>query len=283
MRKIFSTKLLVIFFSLLLVAQLVWNGYLYTLPSHTEMTNYWYNVMYGSTSIFIALVGLLSVYLGLERKSTLSRAVAFLSWGALANGLGLMYWAYNNIVGNVEIPYPSAGEYLFLAFPILMGIGFLMLLSLYRPLIRPQLVVEALIVTLISAAVIFRYFIIPNLSADSGLFANFVTMAIPTEDALIIALVYIALRVSGGKFHGYLWLYIWALLLLVAGDFVFQYRNAVGTYWNGDIADLLYTINMFVFSLAVIYTIDSSTQHVATPVIQQGTNAQPTAVPTTAP
>lgn len=247
----------------MLLVQLVWTGYLYTFESHTTPANYWYNVMYGSTSILIAIVGLLSVYTGPERKSSVSRAVAFLSWGALCNGLGLYYWAYQAIVGNVEIPFPSPGEYLFLAFPILMGIGFWMLLRLYRPLINTRLIIEALIVTLISAAFIFWQFIIPNLSAENSFFGNFVTMAIPTEDALIIALVYIAIRVSGGKFHSYLWLFVISLLLLVAGDFTFQYRNAIEVYWNGDIADTLYTINMYVFALAIIYTIQTSTEQAA--------------------
>jgi len=260
MKKIFSTRFLTIFFTLLLIGQLIWDAYLYRLTGNTNPANYWYNFAYGSTSILIAIVGFLSVYLGSERKTAVSRAVAFMSWGSLANGLGLFYWGYNNLVNNIAIPYPSLGEYLFMIFPILIGIGFWTLLSLYKPLINWRLVIEAVIVSVISAALIFHYFIIPNLDPAKSFFSNFVTIMIPWEDAFIIALVYVALRLSGGKFHSYFWLFVASLLLLIAGDFVFQYRNLIGIYWNGDIADLLYTINMYVFALALIFTIDSSTK-----------------------
>ncbi len=282
MKKIFSTKFLVIFFTVLLAVQLVWDFYLYGSSNHTLPINYWFNIMYGSTSILIAIVGLLSVYLGHERKTTIARATAFLSWGSLANGLGLFYWAYNNLINNVEVPYPSLGEYLFLAFPILIGIGFWMLLTLFKPLIKMSLVLEALFVTTVSSAVIFWYFIIPNLEGVESFFGKFVTIAIPWEDAFIIALVYIALRLSGGKFRTYFWLFIISLILLVAGDFTFQYRNAIGVYWNGDIADLLYTLNMFVFALGVIYTIESSaqTEAVTSPVAPSITPPTPVATET---
>ena len=142
-----------------------------------------------------------------------------------------------------------------------MGIGFWRLLRLYKPLITTRLISEAIVIFLITAVPIFRYFIQPNLDPSNSLFSNFVTIAIPWEDAFIIALVYLAVRLSGGKFHKYFWLFIVSLLLLIAGDFTFQTRNLMGIYWNGDIADLLYTINMYVFALALIYTVESSTEH----------------------
>lgn len=257
MKKIFSTKLLVSFFTVLLVGLVFWDVYLYTLPSHTLQTNYWFN-LYGSISIFIAIMGFLSVYLGTERKTTLSRSVAWLSWGALLNGLGLFYWLYNNVAHNISVPYPSLGEYLFLSFPVLMYIGSWLLLEIYRPLIKTRIVIEALVIFIISAALILHYFIIPNLDGVTSLFGKIVTVSIPSEDAITIALAYIILRVSGGKLHSYLWLFIINLLLLTTADFVFQYRNAVGIYWNGDISDLLYVINMYFYALAVIYIIDNS-------------------------
>jgi hypothetical protein len=257
MKKVFSTKFLVGFFTAMLVGLVFWDIYLYTLPSHTLQTNYWFN-LYGVLSICIAVVGFLSVYKGTEQKSTLSRSVAWLSWGALLNGLGLFYWLYNNVVHSISVPYPSLGEYLFLSFPVLMYIGSWLLLQIYRPLITTRVVIEALIIFIISAALILHYFIFPHLSGVDSLFGKIVTITIPSEDAITIALAYVILRVSGGKLHSYLWLFIINLLLLTIADFVFQYRNAVGIYWNGDISDLLYVVNMYFYALAVIYIIDNS-------------------------
>ncbi len=258
MKKIFSTKVLVAFFTLLLLSQVFQDIYLYTLPAHDTQANFWIN-LYGSTSIFIAIMGFLAVYLGKERKTTLSRSVAWLSWGALLNGLGLMYWLYNNLIHNIEVPYPSIGEYLFIAFPILLYIGSWILLKVYRPLITGRLIIEALVITVISSALVYHYFIIPNIGGVESLFGKIVTVTIPGLDALTITLVYTLLRVSGGKLRNYLGLFIISLVLLIVADFTFQYRDAVGQYWNGDIADLLYMINMYFYALAIIYMIDSST------------------------
>ncbi len=257
MRKIFSTKFLVWFFSIVLAIQVIQDAYLYTLPAHDTQANFWINI-YGATSIFIAILGFLSVYLGKERKTTLSRSVGWLSWGALLNGLGLFFWLYNNLHNSIEVPYPSLGEYLFLTFPVLMYIGSWQLLSIYRPLIKPRIIIEALVIFIITAALILRYFIIPHLDGVESLFGKIVTVTIPSEDAITIALAYIILRVSGGKMHNYLWLFIANLFLLTIADFVFQYRDAKDLYWNGDIADLLYMVNMYFYALAVIYIIENS-------------------------
>lgn len=264
MKKVFSTSFLVSFFTILTVGLVFWDIYLYTLNSHTTQINYWFNI-YGSISIFVAVVGFASYYLGQERRSAIARSILWLSWGALANGLGLFYWLYNNVVHNISVPYPSLGEYLFLSFPILIYIGSAYLLLIYRPLVTARIVVEGLLVTIISSALIFHYFILPNLGGVHSFFGQFVTVSIPWEDAFTIALVYTTLRVSGGKMRNYLWLFIVNLLLLIAGDFVFQYRNAVGVYWNGDIADLLYVLNMYFYALAVIYIIDRSGETLTAP------------------
>ncbi|HSX42218.1 MAG TPA: hypothetical protein VLE93_02610 [Candidatus Saccharimonadales bacterium] len=258
MRKIFSTKTLVIFFTVVLLAQVFQDIYLYTLPAHDTNANFWIN-LYGSTSIFIAILGFLTVYLGREKKTTLSRSVAWLSWGALLNGLGLFYWLYNNLHNNITVPYPSLGEYLFLSFPLLMYVGSWLLLDIYRPLIKTRLILEAAVIFLVSAALIFHYFIIPNLGGVESIFGKIVTVSIPAEDAITLAFAYIILRVSGGKMHTYLWLFVINLIILTIADFTFQYRDAVGIYWNGDIADLLYMINMYFYALAIIYMIDNST------------------------
>lgn len=280
MKKIFSTKVLVGFFTLLLVSQIFQDIYLYTLPAHDTQANFWIN-LYGSTSIFIAIMGFLAVYLGKERKTTLSRSVAWLSWGALLNGLGLLYWLYNNLIHNIEVPYPSIGEYLFIAFPILLYVGSWVLLKVYRPLITARLIIEALVITVISSALVYHYFIIPNIGGVESLFGKIVTVTIPGLDAITITLVYILLRVSGGKLRNYLGLFIISLVLLIIGDFTFQYRDAVGLYWNGDIADLLYMINMYFYALAIIYMIDSSTAQQAMPASPSPAMAStPAAAPT---
>jgi hypothetical protein len=115
-------------------------------------------------------------------------------------------------------------------------------------------------VVAISAALIFKFFIFPQITDEVTFAAKAITFTIPMLDAVIIALVFIALRVSGGELKRHLLLFIIALLLLVAADFTFHFRNYAGLYWNGDIADLLYTLNMYVFSLAMIYTIKSATE-----------------------
>ena len=261
MKRVFSTRALIVFFVGLLVFQLIWDAYLYTLPSHTTNANYWFNVVYASTSTLIAVVGLLSVYLGRERHQPSSVAVLLLSLSALLNGFGLYFWAYYNLFSHVAVPYPSLADYFFLAFPILMISGFWILLNQYKPSITLSLVAEALFVGPICSMLIFYFFFIPSVDQTMGLLAKFVTIATPWEDAFLIGTLYVAFRIRSGFFHRYFRLFGLSMLIFVAADFTFQYRTIANTYWNGDIADLLYLLNMFVFAIALIFAIDTHTKN----------------------
>lgn len=242
------------FFSVWVGGQLIWNAWLYFLPEHTTPANYWFNVYYGSTSLIIGIVALVVIYRQHQRGAVTS-ALTYLSIGSLCNGLGLWIWGYYNLFTHVEIPYPSPAEALFLVFPFLLAFGTIKLLRFYAEKISWWVIIEGAILTIISSAPIFYYFILPNLGPDLPFITRFITITIPLEDALLIGIVYVMLRVGRGKLKNHFPLYVIAYLFLILGDFVFQYRAAVGIYWNGDIADTLYVLNAFFFSLAIIGTL----------------------------
>ncbi len=248
-------------FTLLFSVTLIWDVWLYTLPSHITLWNYFYNIIYGSIFFVGGLASIISAF-QFSLKSNLGKMILFLGMGLLSYWLGNTIWAYYTLVLNVEIPYPSLADAAYMIMYPLMVIGVFYLMKLYRTQITVSLIRDSFVIIIISFAIIFGFFARPDLSVDLPILQRFANIYYPFADVVILSMALIVLRIGGWKTHPSLYIFTFGMLMMTMGDILFTYRNAVGTYWNGDVSDLFYTFAGYFLSIGlfeIIYSVYTAT------------------------
>jgi len=268
----------------LLILALVWDAALFLQSAKDTPWNFTYNIMYSLLFFFGGVVGVWYVRTP-QGKGTFGRALAFIGLGLIAWGLGLLVWAYYNFFSNVEIPYPSLADILFVFIYPGLGIGVWYLLKIYRPLITTRLIAESILIVLVAIAITvaingenLKAFQAPYDPGDPeteglSLMQKFFTFFYPLGDIAILSGALIILRVGGGKIQRGVLLLIAGMVLMTIADYLFTYRTIQETYWNGDIADAFYTLAAFMMSFGIITSIKDLTAHntpsptLSTPVV----------------
>lgn len=231
---------------------LIWNISLYFLPSHTTNANYLYNVGYALLYFIGAFAGI-RTSLNISTKSTLGKTLLFLALGNASYGMGLVIWAYYNMIAHVEVPFPSLADFFFLlCFIPAMAMGLIYLLRIYGTTLIKQYARWGIGLFALCGFIIFRYIMKPDLSADLPLLTRAFNIAYPLGDTMLLTGAILALLAGGGKLAKGVLILVIGFLFQVSADFLFAYRTTAETYWNGDVADLLYTFSGATLSLAII-------------------------------
>lgn len=247
------------FITTLFAVSLIWDFTLYTNTDKTTFFHFLYNLVYGSIFIFGGLVTLFySVQFSLS--TNLGKMLLFFGLGLLSFATGNIIWYFYNNFLQVEIPFPSIADVMYISFYPLMVIGTLYLLKIYKTLVTQNIVRDSIIIVIISFIVIFTIFSRLDLLSDFTLIQKFVNVFYPVGDAVIIALTLIALRIGGGKLHPSLYIFTFGLLMQSVADLLFNYRNAIGVYWNGDIADLFFSFGGYFMSFGIFEIINNLNQ-----------------------
>lgn len=230
------------------------NGYLYTLSSHTTPLNYLYNALYGLLYLFGGGIAIFySTKFGI--KSNLGKMLLFFGLGLWCYAAGLVVWVYYNFFLRVGIPFPSLADIFFVLFYPVMGLACYNLLRMYKPLINRAILRDSVLIAIISLLAVFLFFEKPDLSSHLGLIEKIINVLYPGGDTILVAMVLIALRIGGGKIHPSLYILLFGLTVQASADFLFVFRNANSTYWNGDISDLLYTCGGYIISFGLFEAI----------------------------
>jgi hypothetical protein len=93
--------------------------------------------------------------------------------------------------------------------------------------------------------------IVPILGVEENLATFAIDLAYPLLDIALLsmALVGLAIFQKGNLGKSWLWV-IMGILLNVAGDVIFSYTTAQGTYYNGHLSELLFIYGYFFFTIA---------------------------------
>lgn len=249
-------KLIQILFFILFLATLVWDGYLYTLPTHETNFNYLYNAMYG---MLYLIGGAIAISYGLKTslKSNVGKMLFFFGLGLWCYEAGLIIWVYYNFVLKVGIPFPSLADIFFVLFYPVMGIACYNVIRLYKSLLSKAVLRDSIIIMIVSLLAVFFFFEKPDLSVHLGVIEKIINVLYPGGDGVLVSMVLIGLRVGGGKIHPSLYFLFAGLMIQASADFLFVFRTASGTYWNGDISDFLYTCSGFIISFGLFEAINS--------------------------
>lgn len=237
-----------IIYFLVLIFNLSYAFWLYTLPSHTTSFNYLYNIL-GSLNFLLG--SLTSFYLMKQYKEY---KIIFLGIGI--SGLSyflaqLIWYGYNTLYAS-DIPYPSYTDLFFLIFYLTAIISSIKTMSFIKFKFNVSTIFEVVIITLAILLLSHSFMNSVSVSNPATWIEAILNYAYPTLDALLISLTLAAIRSQYGRLQPMLLLFMAAFISLTFGDTIFAYQTSLGLYWNGNIVDILFSLTGFFLSMGVI-------------------------------
>ena len=183
----------------------------------SSYSNSYFGLTYAFLPVVAGLFGFASAYRWGGVKSSMGRALFYLSSGLITWGMGQIMWSYYVLVLQIEIPYPSLADLSFMCSWPLWGIGIYHLskaagikFQISKKSSQLQIYILPLLMT------IFSYYLIVHvarngvlISSDNGIVVFF-DLLYPFMDALLVA-----------------------------------------EYYNGAIADMLFTCSLYIMGTAV--------------------------------
>jgi two-component system, sensor histidine kinase PdtaS len=235
-----------------LIVMTLWAFVLGFIPEKTSILNYLFNLCAG----FIYLTGGLYGIFGFFKKvaqGNLRKAFFFIGCGLTSYSTANFIWFYAN-TQHISVPYPSLADVFYVpVFAFFIVLGFFYLFSMYAQMITPRIVIQAILIIIISGIAILGILDKPDLSSISFM-ARLLNVAYPLVDTILLSLILIIARVSGGNLQRGVKIMLLGFCIQVIADILFTYRTAHGIYWNGDIADYFYALSAITLSSAVIDT-----------------------------
>jgi hypothetical protein len=254
-------KVLTVFF---IVIAFFWAA-LFATKTKSGNLNYWYSFLFGLIPLFGGLVGMAksSIWGGL--KSTLGRAIFFISLGLLLWGLGETIWSYYNFFKGVAAPYPSLADLGFgpSIFFWILGTAYLAIASGAWFALKKNKWAKILTIIVPLALLIPSYYIQVKLARGGTLVPESepplklaLDIAYPLGDflALVIASIVfgISYRYFGGYYRKAIVSILFGLAVMYCADSIFAYTTTKETYYNANWGDLLLSIGVFLLSWGVL-------------------------------
>ncbi len=193
-------------------------------------------------------------------KSSLGRAVAFLSFGLLAQEFGQLAYSYYFHILHVNIPYPSLGD-----------VGYFGSIPLYIIAVYNLGKVTGVNIKLRTIEGRLQAFIIPILMLGLGYFLFlqeykfdwsqpikvFLDFGYPLGEAIYISLTILTLLLSrsilGGIMKKTILAILFSLVLQFFADYTFLYQSANNTWASGGINDYMYLVAYLAMTLSLLH------------------------------
>lgn len=228
-----------------------WAIYINQAPAKDSLWNYGYNLM----NAFIYMIGgVAGLYYAISPRmpQDIRKGLMYLGLGELSWAMAAILWSYFNIFLHINEPYPSISDFFFIAFMVDISFGALFILKYSQARISRRIALEAIAIIVVTYIVTLAFVsppvITPHISITTAMF-NFIY---PVGDAFILALALAIYRLGNKTTLANAKYLMIAFLLQTLGDFVFGYVTIHNTYWNGDMADIIYTLSGFALSAGII-------------------------------
>jgi hypothetical protein len=254
-------KLLVIY---LLVMFVLWVGLLLT-DKKSGNWNYWYSFLFGLIPLAGGLVGIVKSSIWGRFRSTLGRAVFFISLGLVLWGFGETIWSYYNFFKDVPAPYPSIADIGFAPSIFFWIIGTIYLAKASGALfaLKTSTTAKVLAVVVTILLLIPSYYFQINVARGGTLVPEGETtlkvildIAYPFGDFLALVFAAMVFSLSYKYFGGF---YRKAIVSILAGlfimycaDSVFSYTTTKGTYYNADWGDMLLALGLSLIVFGIL-------------------------------
>ena len=196
-------------------------------------------------------------------KSSLGKAINSLSIGLLCWSGGMVIWNYYLFFTEIEVPYPSLADAVFiLSWPFwTFGVYHLSKATGARFGLKSRggkhlLYIIPAIVSLVSYYLLFQVARGGEIDLSVEAYQLFFDLFYPIGDVVILTIVAVVYSLSrkllGGKYKIPILILFTGFGLNYLTDLIFSYTTTVETYFNGHFVDLLFTITMYVLSLSII-------------------------------
>ncbi len=154
--------------------------------------------------------------------------------------LGDSAWAIYETVLQVEVPYPSFADVLYLGGYIPIAIGIVQFLWTFRTSLTRQRGLVVLGVGLLFLGLAYTFLIDPLAVSSADFLTKSCDVAYPVLDSMLVVLaIFMFFVFRGGKMAGgWIWISL-GLLLTVLADLVFVLGTLQGWYYSGHPIDLI--------------------------------------------
>jgi len=205
------------------------------------------------------LIAMISSEIWGRLKSAVGRAVFFLGFGLFCWGFGETIWSYYNFFEVVAAPYPSLADIVFAPSIFFYGLGAIFLAKATGAkfgLRNKYSKVFTIIAPFVMLAVCYYVLIIvarggvliPDGDGETML-KVILDIVYPVGDFLSLTVAIIVSGLSfkylGGKFQADIIFILLGLGIMFLADTAFSYTTTVGTYYNGNVGDMLLTLGLF--------------------------------------
>ncbi len=258
-----------IIISLYVITTFFWFLFIVTTKYTATLEGWKFEYLLKSFLVGMTILPLVGGLLGLKnafdwggRKSVLGRAVLGISLGLITWAGGMIVWNYYLFFTNIEVPYPSLADAIFiLSWPLwiyglmqlskVIGIKFA-----WRNLSnRIYIFFFSGIIILLSVYLIFGVARDWTLTFDGDAIKLFFDLFYPIGSIVISTLVLIIYWLSkkflGGVYKSSIIVLFIGFILNYASDFTFSLTTTNETYFNGHFVDFMFTTAMFTLSLGL--------------------------------
>lgn len=225
-----------------------------------------YSYIFAFAYGLIPLIGGVSGFVSAEKwglfKSSMGKALFFLSLGLITWGYGELIWSYYNFIAHTEIPYPSWADASFIVSWPLWGIGMMYLgkatgakFGLKRKGGKFLALLIPLIVIAISYYLIVQVAHQGKFEVDGDLYKIFFDLAYPIFDVVVLAIASLLFGLSfkylGGRYRFPVMIMLLGFVINYVADIGFSYTTTVETFYNGNWVDLVFATAMFALSFGI--------------------------------
>jgi hypothetical protein len=255
MLKVFSNKNVIIS-SVMFVFFIVWSLAVSFMGFRDTPISYYYNASISIVYFWGAFVAFRAIP-KVQITSTIGKVLTATGSALVLFGLGDLVWGYYVLFLKISAPYPSMADVLYTLYIPALILTFVFLLIAFKATLTVRNVMETLVFSVATFAVIFFVLIQPEIPAGSINLKTFFDIIYPLGDVLILSTAFLALRLAGSKIRSMLHVFIIATIIEVAADIIFSKTTGAGTYYNGSLADVLFLTNAWMLTIGVVSIIQN--------------------------
>ncbi len=220
--------------------------------------NFLFNVGIACMYALGTLIG--SVFIVNEHNRSKQLFFFSMTLSLLFSTIALAMWSYYNLVLRIPRPYPSFADFFFFAYTGLLSISFWHYFDLLKVDLKINNLLESVFIILVTYVVMFFVLFEPDYSRDMSIVEIIANYIYPLADSVALSIALVIIRVTGVSNIGALCIFS-SILFLIVGDVLFSMRSASGTYWNGDITDLMYLFSAVFQILGLIIIFFKKEEH----------------------
>lgn len=252
----------IVILRILLVISLIWVATLWVTNASTGETvwNHYLALPYLLLYLYGGIIGIIAAnHIG--KSSSVGKSLILICIGLISYAIALFSWEYIAFTQGFEFdPYPSFADVFYILFYPLIALGLFQLLNAYSLTVSKKQLVTTILASLAVGAVIGVTYIgqvigLPDFSDEEyGFMANLFDLTYLISDIIVIAIIFVVLRVASGKITKGLLFLVFGVSMQLIGDFIFAYRTSNETFFEGDLSDFFYIICGYTVAAGVIYT-----------------------------